>query len=222
MSQVRRIFLFLMAAVLVLGLNRSWAEEQDRPRGRPGAFDYYLLSLSWSPEYCAGPAGENDQRQCHQGRRYGFVVHGLWPEYEKGYPQFCAGSSRVSARLVEKMLPIMPSEKLIRHEWQKHGTCTGLTAEQYFDKTAAAFARVTIPARYKNPATAITVAPRSLKQDLVAANPQVTEESVAVLCRGRFLSEVRVCLDKDLQPRSCSADVRDACRPEKIILRPVR
>jgi len=222
MSRLRSLFLFLTTVMLLLGFNQAWAEEKDRPRGRAGVFDYYLLSLSWSPEYCAGLRGENDPRQCHEGRRYGFVVHGLWPEYEEGYPQFCAGNPQVSSRLVEKMLPIMPSENLIRHEWQKHGTCTGLTVEQYFDKTKEAFARVTIPARYKNPTTAITIEPRRLKQDLVAANRQFTEGSFAVLCQGRFLSEVRACLDKDLAPRSCSVEVRDSCRPGKIILRPVR
>ncbi|MBI3800608.1 MAG: ribonuclease T2 [Deltaproteobacteria bacterium] len=222
MSRLRPVFLFLMIVLLILGLNQTRAEEQNQPRGQPGAFDYYLLSLSWSPEYCAGPTGENDQRQCGEGRRYGFVVHGLWPEYEKGYPQFCEPDSRVSTPLVHTMLPIMPSEELIRHEWQKHGTCSGLAAEQYFDKTQQAFARIIIPARYKTLTSAMTIKSRRLKQDLASVNPRFTEESFAVLCRDRFFSEVRICLDKNLEPRACSAEVKDACPSEKIILRPVR
>src|SRR5215510_3463080 len=118
MCRLRPVFLLLTVALCVLDLNRVWAEEQNQPRGQPGAFDYYLLSLSWSPEYCAGPGGENDHRQCREGRRYGFVVHGLWPEYENGYPQFCEGSSQVSPHLIHTMLPIMPNEELIRHECQ--------------------------------------------------------------------------------------------------------
>ena len=222
MSRLRAVFFFLAMVMLALGLSLAQSEEKNQSQGQAGAFDYYLLSLSWSPEHCAEPAGVNDHPQCGEGRRYGFVVHGLWPEYEKGYPQFCRGNPQVGTRLVQKMLPIMPSEQLIRHEWQKHGTCSGLTAEQYFAKVEGAFVRVTIPARYKNPTDAIAVEPSRLKQDLVTANPQFTEESFAVLCQGRFLSEVRVCMDKDLKPRSCSAEVRDSCRPEKIILRPVR
>jgi ribonuclease T2 len=120
------------------------------------------------------------------------------------------------------MLPIMPSEELIRHEWQKHGTCSGLTAEQYFDKTRKAFARIVIPAQYKNPTSAMTIKARRLKQDLASANPRFTEKSFAVLCQDRFLSEVRICLDKNLEPRACSVEVKDSCSSEKIILRPVR
>ncbi len=222
MSRSHGVFFFLTMVMLALGLSLARSEEKKQSQRQAGAFDYYLLSLSWSPEHCAEPAGVNDHQQCDEGRRYGFIVHGLWPEYEKGYPQFCSGNPQVSSRLVQKMLPIMPSEQLIRHEWQKHGTCSGLTAEQYFEKVEDAFARVTIPARYKNPPDAIAIAPSRLKQDLVTANPQFIEESFALLCQGRFLSEVRVCMDKDLKPRSCSADVRDSCRPKKIILRPVR
>jgi ribonuclease T2 len=222
MYGLRPVFLFLTLALFVLDLNQARAEEQNQPRGQPGAFDYYLLSLSWSPEYCAGPIGENDHRQCREGRRYGFVVHGLWPEYENGYPQFCEGNPRVSPHLVHTMLPIMPSEELIRHEWQKHGTCSGLTAEQYFDKTQKAFARIVVPARYKNPTSAMTIKARRLKQDLVSANPRFTEKSFAVLCQDHFLSEVRICLDKNLEPRACSAEVKDSCPSEKIILRPVQ
>src|SRR5713226_8447806 len=150
MSRLRAVFFFLTMAMLALGLSPAQSKEKNQSRSRAGAFDYYLLSLSWSPEHCAESAGANDHQQCGEGRRYGFVVHGLWPEYEKGYPQFCRGNLQVGSRLVQKMLPITPSEQLIRHEWQKHGTCSGLTAEQYFAKVEGAFGRVTIPARYKN------------------------------------------------------------------------
>jgi ribonuclease T2 len=120
------------------------------------------------------------------------------------------------------MLPIMPSEQLIRHEWKKHGTCSGLTVAKYFEKVEDAYALVTIPPLYKNPKDAVSVAPGQLKNDFVAANRNFSEKNFVMVCKGRFLSEVRVCLDKDLNPRSCGSDIRDSCRVEKVILRPVR
>jgi ribonuclease T2 len=116
----------------------------------------------------------------------------------------------------------MPSEHLIRHEWKKHGTCSGLNAAQYFAKVEDSYALVTIPSPYKNLKEAVSVAPRRLKSDFAAANRNFTEQNFAITCKGRFLSEVRVCLDKDLNPRACGSDIRDSCRVEKVLLRPVR
>lgn len=212
----------LLVGLLLIGIAPAEAQSGNWFRNRVEVFDYYLLSLSWSPEYCAGSPGDNDSHQCRGERRFGFVVHGLWPQYNKGYPQFCRGNSRVSNALIERMLPLMPSEQLIRHEWKKHGTCSGLAAEQYFEKVEDAYALVTIPPPYKNPPDAVSVAPRQLKRDFATANRNFTEKNFAVVCKGRFLSEVRVCLDKDLTPRACGADIRDSCRAEKVILRPVR
>src|SRR5262245_58704093 len=186
--------------VTILNVEVFHAYGQEKPHSpvqhQTRSFDYYLLSLSWSPQYCAEPVGKNDHQQCGRKRRYGFVVHGLWPQYEKGYPEFCGHGSQVSEPLMQKMLPIMPNKQLIRHEWEKHGTCSGLTVEQYFKKTADAFALLVIPSRYKNPSGTISLEPGQLKQDLVVGNPDFTEESFALLCKGRFLKEVRVCLDK--------------------------
>lgn len=209
--------------ILVL-IDREHAEGQlgNFARNQAGQFDYYILSLSWSPEYCAGAPGGGNSQQCGDGRQFGFVVHGLWPQYNRGYPQFCRSTSRVHNKLIERMLPIMPSEQLIRHEWKKHGTCSGLSAGQYFEKVEDSYALVTIPPPYKNPTDAVSVAPRQLKKDFAAANRNFSEENFAIVCKGRFLSEVRVCLDKDLNARQCSAEVRDSCRAEKVLLRPVR
>lgn len=185
-------------------------------------FDYYVLSLSWSPEHCSTSAGRGDLQQCGSGRRFGFVVHGLWPQYERGYPQHCGPSGALPQPLANEMLPIMPSARLIRHEWEKHGTCSGLPATEYFQKVRAAFQAVKIPGDYQGPGAPVYVAPRQLKEKFRAANPMTSDRSLAVLCRGRYLQEVRVCLTKDLKPRDCGADIRDRCRAPEIILRPVR
>lgn len=185
-------------------------------------FDYYLLSLSWSPEHCSSAAGRNDSQQCGPGRQFGFVVHGLWPQNESGYPEACGPAGTLPKPLVDEMLTLMPSTRLIHHEWEKHGTCSGLPATEYFQKIRSAYQVVKIPAEYRQPGVPVYVAPRKLKQQFLDANPGMTEHSVAVLCSGRYLQEVRVCFSRDLKPRPCGRDVRDRCSVSEIILKPVR
>jgi ribonuclease T2 len=149
-------------------------------------------------------------------------MHGFWPQYERGYPQFCADSSKVPAATIQHMLPIMPAEKLIQHEWDRHGTCSGLPQAEYFQTIERVFKSISVPADFKTPIKQINVTPASIRKKFVAANPKLSEQSVRVLCGGRYLSEVRVCLAKDLKPRPCSSEVRDTCRAPEIIMQPVR
>ena len=189
---------------------------------KPGVFDYYLLSLSWSPEYCAGPSGGHDNGQCGEGRRFGFVVHGLWPQYERGYPESCGSAKPVPQSLVNTMLPLMPSPKLIQHEWEKHGVCSGLDVSAYFRQIQNAFAGVKIPEDYRGPLKNIEVAPADVKAKFGKANPSYPATAFRIQCSGRYLSEMRVCLTKDLKGRACGSDIRDTCRDATVILRPVR
>ena len=202
------------------------------PRGNPpaatgtsGTFDFYVLSLSWSPGFCATPAGRGDTMQCGGQRKYGFVMHGLWPQYEgKGWPEDCT-TERVDNATVQSMLSIMPSPKLVEHEWEKHGTCSGLDAKDYFEEATEAFHSVAIPRRYQAPTKTIPVSPDQMLHDFVAANAQFGDQGFAVLCsgNGRYLNEVRACLSKDLDGRSCNQEVlRDQCRSSEMIMRPVR
>ena len=209
--------------LLCLTALAAWGQNRNAPRGKAGEFDYYLLSLSWSPQYCSSQAGERDTTQCGGQRRYEFVLHGLWPQYERSWPQFCASSQTLSNALVEKMMDIMPSRRLIRHEWEKHGVCTGLTAGEYFGKARTAFSSVRIPSTLQSPRNARTVPPMKIRDEVVAANPGMLKEAVSVYCSGRFFSEVRVCLGKDMKGRACSAEVaRQGCRVAEIIVQPVR
>jgi ribonuclease T2 len=201
----------------------AWGQNRSKPRGTAGEFDFYLLSLSWSPQYCNSPAGVKDQNQCGDQRHYEFVLHGLWPQYERSWPQFCQSSQTLSNALVEKMMDVMPSRRLIRHEWEKHGVCTGLTAAEYFGKARTAFGAVKIPASLKSPRNARTVAPAKIRDEVIAANAGMTKEAVSVSCAGRFLSEVRICLGKDMKARACSTEVaRQSCRVPEIIVQPAR
>ncbi len=208
----------MRAAILSFLLAASYGAAQHIP----GRFDYYVLSLSWSPEYCATPAGSRNPQQCGEGRRYGFVVHGLWPQYERGWPQDCSPVAPLDRAIVARMLPLMPAEKLIEHQWRKHGSCSGLDPASYFQLVEKAFRSFRIPDDLRQPLKEVTFAPDNLRQKILAANPAFPRGSISLTCSGRYLSEARVCFTKDLKPRACSASVRDTCRAENIILRPVR
>lgn len=185
-------------------------------------FDYYVLALSWSPQHCTTPAGRRDAVQCGGSRRYSFIVHGLWPQYERGWPEDCGGGGALTGQLIEQTLDIMPSRMLIRHEWTKHGTCSGLTPASYFALARKAFSQFRTPADYGEPDRLIYVSPARYKTAWMEANPALNASEFAVLCSGRFLREVRICLDKNLNPRTCGTGVRDRCRVPEMIVQPVR
>lgn len=190
--------------------------------GQSGSFDYYVLALSWSPQFCGSRKFSPRDPQCGDGQRFGFIVHGLWPQYEKGYPESCATSFQLAPQTVAKVLPIMPSPKLIEHEWQKHGTCSGLSSEQYFAQVETVFAGLVIPEPYLQPSAPVVTSLAELKQRFAEANPRLTEASITAQCSGASLREVRICLRKDLSPMPCSNFVRDACRAPELRLAPLR
>lgn len=204
----------LVALLLGIGLALAGAVRADPP----GRFDYYLLALSWSPQYCASEARPGDS-QCR--RPYGFVVHGLWPQHERGWPKNCGQGEWLPEALIARMLPIMPSRPLILHEWKKHGVCSGLGAEGYFDAVERAYRSLRIPARYAAPRDYLSLTPAALEADFRAANPGLRPEMLAVQCSGNYLRELRVCMDRQLQPRACGAEVRDRCGAQAV-LRPSR
>ncbi len=212
--------------VLLVLSDGAGARSRRHTRSAPanaGAFDYYVLSLSWSPEFCDTRNTGGDDPQCGAGRRFGFVVHGLWPQYNGGgYPEACSSSSKVPPWIVNAMLPLMPSPHLIEHEWETHGTCSGLDANRYFQQIQKAFATVKVPDEFKAPIQQVEIAPSRVTARFLGANPSFPRDAIKVQCRARYLSEVRVCLTKDLKGRACSSDVRDTCRDDSIIMRPLR
>lgn len=184
-------------------------ERGDRTAGRVGDFDYYLVSLSWSPSYCV--LHPDDQRQC--GKGYGFVLHGLWPQkMSGGYPQECESSEALPDSVVRKALPFMPSEKLIHHEWTKHGTCSGLTADAYFSLADRVFAAVRVPAKFEHPPSAFAMSADEVLREFVAANPQVPANTFTVQCSGNELQEVRLCMSPEAKAQACGRGVRTQCR----------
>jgi ribonuclease T2 len=215
-----RVVLAALAWVLVVG----GAPAQDRRQNEPGQFDFYVLALSWSPSFCeaSGERGTPPQQQCG-ARPYSFVVHGLWPQYERGFPEYCQlPAPRLDRNIVSAMLDLMPAPRLIYNEWDKHGTCSGLGARGYFETIRKVRAQVKIPEAYLDPKQILTVTPDEVEEAFVAANSGLARDAIAVTCDSRRLSEVRICVGKDLSFRSCpEIDVR-ACRRDKLVMPPVR
>jgi len=213
--------------VLIAAISCSLLEARSHKRkpaagGAPGDFSYYLLSLSWAPDFCAQPNVPKNDRECGAGRHVGFVVHGLWPQGENSRgPERCRSASPVAQEIVQRMLAYIPSEGLIQHEWTNHGTCTGLNAAQYFENVRKAFDSVLIPAQYNNLSRQIQVSPADLESKFAAANPSFPRTAFRVSCHGSELQELRICFSKDLKPRACT-DSAGECRLGSIAMRPVR
>ncbi len=188
---------------------------------RGSGFDYYVLALSWSPSYCEDN-GDRSSYQCDGGRDFGFVAHGLWPQNETGWPEFCDASARVPDRTVDAMLPIMPAKGLIYHQWKKHGTCSGLDPRAYFATVKDAYDSVVIPAELVRLERTLTIDPAVIEAAFIEANPTLDADEIVVNCARNRLREVRVCLDKTLTPRACGRDVHRECRADAIRMPPVR
>lgn len=188
-----------------------------------GKFDFYVLALSWSPTYCK-QEGENASRhQCDVRDPFRFIVHGLWPQYERGYPQSCPGApQRIDRWIAVSMEDIMPSHNLVFHEWRKHGTCSGLTPEAYFDLTRQAFERITIPGAFRTLDKRGKASPATVEKAFRLANPGLDEKAMAVTCDRGELEEVRICLTKDLEFRACAEVDRSGCRAGSLSVPPPR
>ncbi|HUG62895.1 MAG TPA: ribonuclease T2 [Methylomirabilota bacterium] len=208
--------------VLVLGLAMALAAGAAMAEDRPGDFDFYVLSLSWSPSYCEAEGGERGM-QCDGSRPFAFVLHGLWPQHERGWPERCdVDGVEPTRREVDEMLAIMPSPGLVRHQWRKHGSCSGLDVDDYFALAADAYERVTIPPALRHLERHTMVSPNAVEAAFRAANPGVAADGIAVTCDDRRLREVRICLNRDLAFRGCPEVDRRACRRDRVVMPPVR
>jgi len=202
------------------------ASAQDRRQNTPGEFDFYVLSLSWSPSFCEeaserGNSGRS-QAQCG-GRPFSFVVHGLWPQYEHGFPDYCERPSpRLDRNIMSSMLDLMPAPGLIFNEWDKHGTCSGLSPRAYFETIRKARSAVKIPPEFLELSDPKTVAPSDIEDAFIKVNPGLSNAAIAVTCNKTRLSEVRICMSKVLQFRACEEIDRRACRREQVVMPPMR
>ena len=215
-----------LIAVGILVLLAGGVAAQNRSRGEPGKFDFYVLSLSWSPSYCEAAAERAPNRAPDQqcaARPFAFVVHGLWPQYERGFPSYCqVPAPRLDRGLVGGVLDLMPSPRLVFHEWDRHGTCSGLTAHAYFETMRKARSVIKIPDDYLALAQPKTVTAADVADAFVKANPNLSRDDVAVMCDRKRLSEVRICLTRSFAFRACPEVTQRACKLERMTMPAVR
>lgn len=195
-------------------------------RGTPGKFDFYVLTLSWSPDYCATNK-KPDGQQCNSGKKLGFVLHGLWPQYQTGYPANCS-TQKLPPALKQQFPDLYPSAKLYDHEWEKHGTCSGKTPKEYLALSQQLKGSVVIPTAYNRPSQPFRTTIKDLKSTFVSANNQLRTDGIAPYCSGsgRFLKEVFFCYAKDGKAGVCSAEIlrnsQKSCGQANFLVRNVR
>jgi ribonuclease T2 len=216
---------WLTAAALVFLVAAATADARSRKRKPPGdpSFSYYLLSLSYAPDFCAQPAGDKDFRECGAGRHIGFVVHGLWPQGESSRgPEHCGPARPVSQEIVRATLAYIPTESLIQHEWDAHGTCAGLSPAEFFALVRRARDLVKIPDELNALSRELRLSPSEIEAKLAAANPSFPRGAFRVSCyRDGELQEVRIAFSKDISPRPAGSNA-GSCPAPTIRMRPVR
>lgn len=212
----------LLAASLTVLLAGSAAahatsELENAPRRK---VDFYVLSLAWAPSYCARRGDKADRDLCDKTPAYGFIVHGLWPQYNQGYPTNCGGADgeKVTEDNLASIARIMPRRGLATREWQTHGRCTGLSQEDYFSKIRAAYRAVAMPRDI--PRLGKSVRPVDVENAFLKANPTLPRNGISVGCDSRFLREVQICLTTSLKFRSCPAIQRGMCRLQRVAMPP--
>jgi ribonuclease T2 len=190
---------------------------------RAGDFDYYVMSLSWSSNWCAQTGDDRRDPQCDAGRGLTWTLHGLWPQYEDGYPSYCRTTARDPSRgETAAMADIMGGAGLAFYEWKKHGRCAGGSAADYFATSRQAYNAITIPPVFARITKDLKVPADVIEGAFLESNPQFLADQITITCSDGMIQEVRVCLTTDLAPRRCGSDVIRDCRMKDALLEAVR
>ena len=195
-----------------------WAEND-----RAGVFDYYVMSLSWSPNWCALEGDARRSPQCDDSRDHGWILHGLWPQYHRGYPSYCNTAERPPSRgMTAQMSDIMGTSGLAWHQWKKHGTCTGLSAADYYALSREAYATVVRPPVFRKITKRMKLPASVVEEAFLQANPGFERDGITITCQNGMIQEARICLSRDLKPVPCGQDVVRDCRMKDALFDPVR
>lgn len=212
------------AMLLATAVASVLAIAPGRADDTPGEFDFYVLALSWSPSYCTSEGPRANKQQCGTNRPFGFVVHGLWPQNEWGYPANCqldnvrSRGGYVPRQIISSLSDIMPAAGLVAYQWRKHGSCSGLSQDKYFSMLRNAFDQVSVPPSLRNLASGRRVDPLLVEKAFIAANPGMKPDGISVSCKRNYLQEVRICMTKDLQYRACGQVDANACRSRSVMM----
>lgn len=180
---------------------------------RAGDFDYYVLSLSWSPTFCALTGDARGDDQCDPRHDHSFTLHGLWPQHEFGWPSYCQTPARDPSRsMTGAMEDIMGSGGLAWHAWKKHGRCSGLSAADYLAMSRNAYERVVVPPVFTVLDRDVTLPASVVEDAFVDSNPGLAPTMITITCTAGHIQEARICLTKELAFRPCGLDAARDCR----------
>ena len=234
----QRFFLLgLLCGGGILSVTQSWAldycpgrvcrsyeraSQRESMRGStdhslPGQFDFYVLALTWSAEFCQ--RHQSASQQCVGNKNLGFVVHGLWPQYYNGYPLYCRNEATLSTNALKKARDYFPTERLARYEWRKHGVCSGKTPNAYLEDVSRARKLVKIPPLLLDPKTDQTIRLQALYGEFLKINPNLYPGMFSINCRRGVLTEVRVCISQNLRHyQLCPQVLEQSCRSSDIFI----
>ena len=190
---------------------------------KAGEFDYFVLSLSWSPNWCALEGDARNSEQCDARHDHGWIMHGLWPQFERGYPEFCQTAKQPPSRgMTTAMSDIMGTPGLAWYQWRKHGSCTNYTAAAYYTAARDAYDGINRPAVLRKITETYRIAPSVIEDAFLQSNPEMRADQITITCRNDHIQEARVCLTKELELRACGPDVRRDCTAKNALFTPIR
>lgn len=212
---MRRIFLILLL---------SFTAAPVLAKGeRAGEFDYYVLALSWSANWCAIEGDAKNSPQCDTSEDHGWIMHGLWPQFHRGYPSYCHTAKRPPSRgMTNDMAGIMGTGGLAWHQWKKHGTCTDLSASDYFTLSRRAYESITRPLVFRKLDRAVKLPASVVEDAFLKDNPLLSPDEITITCRQGYIQEARICLSRDLTPVPCGSDVIKDCTLKDALFTPLR
>lgn len=212
---MRRIYL-----ALLLSFSALCARAEGE---RAGEFDYFVMALSWSANWCALEGDARRSPQCDASADYGWILHGLWPQFHRGYPSFCQTAQRPPSRgITAQMADIMGTPGLAWHQWKKHGSCTDLTAEDYYALSRRAYETVTRPAIFRKLDRTVKLPASVVEEAFLKENPDLSPDSITITCRKGYIQEARICLSRDLKPVPCGRDTITDCPLKDALFEPLR
>ncbi len=213
---MRKLVLALLAGIAIAGAASADGE-------KAGEFDYYVLALSWSPNWCEIEGDAKGSDQCDPRHDHGWTLHGLWPQYTRGWPAFCPTSQRPPSRAMTRdMADIMGTSGLAWYQWKKHGVCAGIPARDYYAASREAYDKVTRPAVFRKLEDPVRLPASVVEQAFLRDNPGLEPDMITITCKRGHIQEARICLSKSLDFVPCGRDVVRDCTAEDALFTPIR
>lgn len=212
---MRWLMIWILSALPVWAV---WAGDD-----KAGAFDCYVLSLSWSPNWCALQGDAQGSEQCEPRHDHGWILHGLWPQFHHGFPSYCQTTEPPPSRgMTGDMADIMGTSGLAWHQWKKHGTCSGLSAADYFALSRHAYEQVMRPPVLRKLDRTVKLPASVVEDAFLKVNPDWHADMLTITCKDGHIQEARLCLSRDMRPVPFAQDVVRDCPMRDALFTPIR